>query len=141
MSTLALDPATRAGSGGRGVQLARYADLILLAIALPVFLLAGLPIVGYVAVAAGWLAQRAVQLWASVRVARVNERSAALRLIALTFMARLWLVTVAILLVGILAEDEAGLAAAILGAALVTANLAGEALIRSSAPPEGGEAR
>ncbi len=52
-------------------------------------------------------------------------------------MARLWLITIAILLVGVLADDEAGLSAAVLAAALVTANLAGEALTRA---PRAGEA-
>ena len=140
MSTLALNPSSGA-AGGRSGQIARYADLVLLALALPVFILADLPLVGYVAVAAGWLAQRAVQHWASARVAQATERTAALRLIALTFMARLWLVTIAILLVGILAEDDAGLAAAVLAAALVTVNLAGEALSRSADPGEGEGAR
>jgi hypothetical protein len=138
LSTLALEPSSGA-QAGRFAQLARWADLILLAIALPVFVLADLPIVGYVAVAAGWLAQRAVQHWAGARVAQASERTSALRLIAGTFMARLWLVTIAILLVGILADDEAGLSAAVLAAALVTANLAGEALTRS--PIEEPEAR
>ena len=134
MSTLALEPSSGASRGRLG-QIARYADLVLLAVALPVFLIAGLPIVGYLAVAAGWLAQRAVQYWAATRVAQATERTTALRVIAITFMARLWLVTISILLVGILAEDEAGLSAAILAAALVTANFAGEALTRTP-PPE-----
>jgi hypothetical protein len=97
-----------------------------------VFLLAGLPIVGYLAVAAAWLAQRAVQAWAGGRIAHADGRTSALRVIAGSFMARLWVLTIAILLVGVLADDEAGLAAAVLAAALVTANLAGEALSRPS---------
>lgn len=140
MSTLALDPSSRAEAGRTG-QLARYADLVLLAIALPVFIVADLPIVGYLAVAAAWFAQRAVQHWAGTRVAQATDRTSALRLIAGTFMARLWLVTIAILLVGILADDDAGLAAAILTAALVTANLAGEALSRPAAPRDEEERR
>ena len=132
MSTLALEPSSGA-HGGRLAQLARWADLILLAVALPVFLVADLPIAAYMAVAAAWLAQRAVQHWAATRVAQASKRTSALRLIAGTFMARLWLVTIAILLVGVLGDDEAGLSAAVLAAALVTANLAGEALMRQPA--------
>ncbi len=71
MSTLALEPSSGA-EGGRLGQIARYADLVLLALALPVFLLAGLPIVGYLAVAAGWLAQRAVQHWAGSRMTEAD---------------------------------------------------------------------
>jgi hypothetical protein len=135
LSTLALEPSSRA-DGGPASALARYADLVLLAIALPVFIAAGLPIVAYVAVAAGWLAQRAVQHWAGARMVDAAGRTSALRLIAGSFMARLWLITVAILLVGVLGDDEMGLSAAILAAPLVTANLAGEAVLRSRAQPE-----
>jgi hypothetical protein len=135
LSTLALEPSSRAG-GGPASAIARYADLVLLAIALPVFLVAGLPIAAYLAVAAGWLAQRAVQHWAGARMAEAGGRASALRLIAGSFMARLWLITIAILLVGVVGDDEMGLSAAVLAAALVTANLAGEAILRGSAQPE-----
>jgi len=137
LSTLALYPTSRTG-GGRLGQIARYADLVLLAVALPVFLIAGLPIVGYLAIAAGWLAQRAVQFWVGSRITHAEGRTSALRLIAISFMARLWLITIAILLVGVLADDDAGLSAAILAAALVTVNFAGEALTRTP-PPESGQ--
>ena len=120
------------------MQIARNADLVLLAVALPVFLLADLPIVGYLAIAGGWLAQRAVQFWAGSRMTEADGRTSALRLIAISFMARLWLITIAILLVGVLATDEAGLSAAVLAAALVTANFAGEAITRTP-PPESGQ--
>ena len=36
----------------------RFLDLVLLAVALPVFLVAGLPMLGYAAGAAAWLVQR-----------------------------------------------------------------------------------
>lgn len=110
--------------------LGRFLDLVVLALALPVFLVADLPIVAWAAIAAAWLAQRVVQAWAVGRVAHAEERTSALRVIAGTFMARLWLLTAAILIVGIAVDDEAGLAAAVLAAALVTANFAGEALAR-----------
>jgi hypothetical protein len=119
---------------------ARYADLALLVLALPVFLVTGLPMAAYGAIAAAWLAQRAIQHWAGTRMASVPGRFSALRLIAGSFIARLWLLTVAILVVGVLTDDETGLAAAVLAAALVTANLAGEALARLSAA-SGEEAR
>ena len=132
MSTLALDPSSEA-EGGRTGLLARYADLVLLFLALPVFLLAGLPIVAYLAIGAAWLVQRAIQHWAGTRMASAPGRFSALRLIAGSFIARLWLLTVAILVVGLLSDDETGLTAAVFAAALVTANLAGEALGRLSA--------
>lgn len=135
MSTLALEPSSRP-EGSRIAVAARYADLVLLAVAMPVFLLAGLPMAAYAAVGAAWLIQRAVQYLAESRMASAARRETALRLIAVSFMARLFVLTVAILLVGILADDETGLSAAVLAAALVTANLAGEAMGRLTAPPE-----
>jgi len=135
LSTLALEPSSRP-EGSRIAVAARYADLVLLAVAMPVFLLAGLPMAAYAAVGAAWLIQRAVQYLAESRMASAARRETALRLIAVSFMARLFVLTVAILLVGILADDETGLSAAVLAAALVTANLAGEAMGRLTAPPE-----
>lgn len=123
LSTLALEPSESTGLG-------RYLDLAVLVLALAVFLIADLPIVAWAAIAAAWLAQRAVQAWAVGRISAAEERTSALRVIAGTFMARLWLLTIAILVVGIAAGDEAGLSAAVLAAVLVTANFAGEALAR-----------
>jgi hypothetical protein len=108
----------------------RYLDLAVLAAALPVFLVAELPIVAWAAIAAAWLTQRAVQHWAAGRIAQAGDRTSALKVIAGTFIARLWLLTIAILVVGIAADDEAGLSAAVLAAVLVTANFAGEAIAR-----------
>jgi hypothetical protein len=132
LSTLALDPSSRSAAGRFG-QIAHYADLALLAVALPVFLIAGLPIAAYLAIGAAWLVQRTVQHWAGTRMANVPGRFSALRLIAGSFIARLWLLTVAILMVGLASDDETGLTAALFAAALVTANLAGEAIARLSA--------
>jgi hypothetical protein len=129
VSTLALDPSSGAAEGRPGT-LVRNADLALLALALPVFLLTGLPIAGYAAAAAGWLAQRALQHATQTRLARAEERTTALRLVGGSIVLRLWVVTLAVLLVGLLVDDEAGLAAAVLAAALVTAALAGEAAAR-----------
>jgi hypothetical protein len=44
----------------------RYLDLVILALALPVFLVAGLPLLGWGAAAVGWLAQRAIQVVALI---------------------------------------------------------------------------
>ena len=69
MSTLALDGSSSAPREGREGSLVRYADLALLALALPVFLLADWPMVGYAVVAVAWLVQRIVLFAADRRVA------------------------------------------------------------------------
>lgn len=105
----------------------RYADLALLALALPVFVLADLPLLGYAAAAVAWLAQHLVLALAE-RAAKTalagGERRRALGAIGAATLGRVWLVTLAILLVGLLGAREDGLAAAVLTLVLVTAHLA-----------------
>jgi hypothetical protein len=101
-----------------------------LAAALPVFLLAGLPMLGYGVAAGAWLLASAIQIAAERRVRRSLEggkRNTALGILAASTLGRVWLVAMAILLVG-LAEREAGLAGAVLAAVLVTVHLAGMAI-------------
>jgi hypothetical protein len=103
-----------------------------LAAALPVFLLADLPMVGYAVCAAAWIAASAMQLAADRHVKRSlarGNRNSALGTLAAATLGRVWLVALAILLVG-LSDREAGLAAAVLAAALVTVHLAGMAIGR-----------
>ncbi|MFN8161169.1 MAG: hypothetical protein U0R52_09050 [Solirubrobacterales bacterium] len=117
----------------------RHADLVILALALPAFLIAGWPMLGYAVIAAAWLAQAALQTAAERRSARAlaeGDRRSALGLIAGSTLGRVWLVTISILLVGGLAEREDGLAAALLGVVLVTASLAGRAFARLMEPGE-----
>jgi hypothetical protein len=114
----------------------RYLDLIVLALALPVFVLAELPLLGYGVTAGAWLLQRAIQYLAERRAAAATERRQALGLMAVTTLGRVWLVTLAILLVGLLGEDEDGLAGAVLALALFTVYLASEAFTRMGAPRE-----
>ena len=133
MSTLALDgskPAPRDTAEG---SLIRHADLALLALALPVFLVADLPIVGYAVVAVAWLVQRAVLYAAERRVAAslaAGERRTAVGVKAASTLGRAWFVAACVLLVGLLADREDGLAAAVLAAILFTAQLGGMALSR-----------
>jgi hypothetical protein len=101
-------------------------------VALPVFLLAGLPMLGYGVAAAAWLLASGIQIAAERRVRRSlagGKRNTALGILAASTLGRVWLVAMAILLVG-LAEREAGLAAAVLAAVLVTVHLAGMAIGR-----------
>ena len=126
MSTLALEGADATAEGGRPGVLLRYADLALLALALPVFVLADLPLVGYAAIAAAWLVQHAMLAWAdraSAAALARGERNRAMGIVGGTTLGRVWLVSLAILLVGLLGEREDGLAAAVLAFALVTVHL------------------
>lgn len=117
----------------------RQLDLVVLAVALPIFLIADLPLLGYVAVAASWLVGRAMHLAAErhamTSLASGNRRGA-LGGIAAATLGRVWLVALAILIVG-LGDREAGLAAALLAAAVVTAHFASLGFTRLFEPEEG----
>jgi hypothetical protein len=126
LSSLALDGSDAAGSAGRPPLAIRYPDVGLLALALPVFVVAGLPLVGYAAAAAAWIAQHLVLSFAQGRATaalRRGERRVALATIGAATLGRVWLVTLTILLVGLAGEREDGLAAAVLSLALVTTHL------------------
>ncbi len=141
MSTLALD-GSGAPSGNRAVFSLRYLDLYVLAIALPAFIVAGLPMVGYAALAAAWLLQRVVQVSAERQAKRAladGVRKNAVGLLAGSVLVRLWIVTLAILLVGLLGTREDGLAAAILAFVLVSCSLGSRALTETLDAPEAGK--
>jgi putative exporter of polyketide antibiotics len=124
------------GDSGRLPAALRYADLALLALALPLFVVAGWPLLGYAVAGGAWLAARAIGLVADRRVSRDlagGERRHALGVTAMAMLGRVWLLALAVLLVG-LAEREAGLAAALLAAALFTVYLGGQGLARLFAP-------
>lgn len=117
----------------------KYADLLVLAAALAVFLVAGLPLLGYAAAAAVWLVQRGVQMLAAGRVRdelRAGNRQKAMGIAAMTTLGRVWLMATVVLLVG-LAEREAGLAAAVLVLVLFTISFAAQGLSHLFASPEG----
>lgn len=124
MSTLALDASERQGAGASAIL--RYLDLVLLALALPVFIAADWPLLGYAVAAGAWLAQRLVLAYTDKRTARslaAGDRRDAFKTTAVSTMGRVWLVSVAVLLVGLLADREDGLAAALLVTALFTTHL------------------
>lgn len=117
----------------------KYADLLVLAAALAVFLLGGLPMLGFAAAAAAWLVQRAVQMVTAKRVKgelQAGNRQKAMGIVAMTTLGRVWGLATAVLLVG-LAEREAGLAAAVLVLVLFTVSFAAQGLAHLFGEPEG----
>jgi hypothetical protein len=133
LASLALDGASDVAGSSRGPAALRYVDLVLLAAGLPVFIAAGLPMAGYAVIAAVWLAQHAIEF-----AADRAERRAAMGWIGATTLARVWLVMLAILLVGLLSDREAGLAAAVFAVILFTVHLGGRLLARALEPEESG---
>jgi len=108
----------------------KHVDLLALAAALAVFVLGGLPLLGYAIAAGAWLAQRGVQVLAGRRVAAelaAGNRQRAMGIVAATTLGRVWLMVTAVLLGG-LAEREAGLSAAVLLLVLFTISFAAQGL-------------
>jgi hypothetical protein len=98
----------------------RYLDLVLLATALPLFVAAGLPMLGYAAGAAAWLVQRGVQALLNRRAAASRDPRVVVGLTAGSMIGRGWLVALTIFAAG-LKDEDAGLAAAVLVIVLFTA--------------------
>jgi hypothetical protein len=97
----------------------RYLDLLLVAIALPVFLAAGLPLAGWAVGGGAWVAQRVLQQYLERRAQASDDPRTVVGLLAGSMIARGWFVAIAVFLVG-LSDNEAGLAAAVLVVALFT---------------------
>jgi hypothetical protein len=108
----------------------KHVDLLVLAAALAVFVLGGLPLLGYAVAAAAWLAQRGIQVLAARRTAAelaAGNRQRAMGIVAATTLGRVWLMVTAVLLGG-LVEREAGLAAAVLLLVLFTISFAAQGI-------------
>jgi hypothetical protein len=132
VSALAVDGSKGTGEG-TAATVVRYLDVPLLLIALPVFIAADWPLLGYGVLAGVWLLQLAVERLADAQAAGALERGdrrAAMGWVGATGLGRVWLVALAVLLVG-LADRDAGLAAAVLAAVLFTVHLGGRVLSRA----------
>ncbi len=109
----------------------RYADVLLVILAAPFVVLMGLPALGYAVGAVAWILQRVI----AALVERVGRRSGdmrkALGLGIASSMARSWLVALAILGVGLTAEREDGLTAALLVLVAFTVFLATSLSLRA----------
>lgn len=111
------------------IRVLRQFDLFLLAIALPVFLIADLPLLGWGATAIGWICQRAVRHALEQRAAASDNPRTVAGIAVGSMMARAWLMALAILAAGI-TEREAGLAAGILAIVLFTAFFSTQMAVR-----------
>ena len=114
---------------GTGLTLLRNLDLALLALALPAFLVAGWPLVGYAATTAAWLVQRTIHVVATRRALATGDRRTVMGVLAGTMLGRIWLMALAVLGAG-LAEREAGVAAGVFAVMLFTVFLGTTLIIR-----------
>lgn len=131
----------------------KHVDLLVLALALPVFLAAGLPLAGYATGAVAWLAQKAIKEVSERRALDIARRSAGrpdqdtsaaiadmrkvAGLTAGSMIARGWLCALVIFGGYFLAgqDDDVGLAAAVLVIVCFTAYFATTLVLRPFAAP------
>ena len=113
----------------------RYIDLVLLALALPVFVAADLPMLGYAAGAAAWIVQRAIQLFLNRKAAAADDPRKVVAIVAGSMIGRGWLVALTIFAAG-LEDNDAGLAAAVLVIVLFTAYFTVSMIMRPFEKPE-----
>ncbi len=111
------------------MTLLRYLDLLLVVLALPVFLAAGLPLAGWGVGAGAWCVQRGLQLYTNRRARAADDPRTVVGVLAGSMIARGWLVAIAIFLVG-LNDNHAGLAAAVLVIALFTVYFTAGMIVR-----------
>ena len=126
------------------MEILRNIDLLVLLVALPAFILLDAPLVAWAVTGGAWIAGR-IGMEAAAhkrrRALAAANRNAALGVTAMAVMGRVWLLALAILLVGLLDEREAGLAAALLALALVTAHLGASFLTHLLDPEADGTVR
>jgi hypothetical protein len=99
----------------------RHLDLVLLALALPLFIAAGWPLLGYGAGAFAWLAQKAIKAWLERKAATAETPRAIAGILTGSMIGRGWLVAITIFAAGVGSGDDAvGLGAAVLVISLFT---------------------
>lgn len=102
----------------------RNIDLVLLAVALPVFLVANLPIIGWATAAVIWIAWRGIGEWTD-RKARAIGSSNPGKLAGIatgSLIGRGWMMGLVLIAVGLLTNDKTGLSAALLCVVLFTSS-------------------
>lgn len=111
------------------LRMLRFMDFAVLALALAIFVVAGLPLLGWAGAAFGWLLQRTIQHFIEKRARESDDPRTVAGLLTGSMIARGWLVAGSIFVVG-LTEREAGLSAAILAITLFTFYFTGQLIGR-----------
>lgn len=120
------EPVASEQAGAGASAIVRHLDLVLLAAALPLFVAADWPMLGYAVAAGAWIAQRLLLAYTNARTARslaAGNRREAFRTTAISGLGRVWFVSACALVVGLVVDREDGLAAALLLTALFTVQL------------------
>jgi hypothetical protein len=137
MSTHAVDTRTEDPTA---VKVLRNLDLGILTVALPIFIAAGWPILGWVTGAGLYVFQRMLRAFLERRAERAEDPRTTVGLLAGSMIGRGWLVAGVILTVGLVTDSETGLSAAVLFLATFTVAFTMTLAMRAgeSVPPKRG---
>ena len=106
-----------------GARLLRNLDLVVLIVALPVFIAAKLPLLGWGATTGAWLVVHYLQAYLERRAFAKRDRRLAIRARAASLIARLYVVGLTVLGAGLL-QHKAGAAAGALAVVVFTVHFA-----------------
>ena len=116
----------------------RNVDIPAFAVALVLFLVAGLPLAGWATAAGAWVVQRGIDELAKRRAEAADDVRTRVGLLAGSMILRGWVVAGIIIAVG-LKDDDAGLAGAVLFLLVFTLQLTMTMAMRPfETPPRGG---
>ena len=103
-----------------GLRIVRNVDVALLVLAIPVWIAAQLPALGWIAAAASWMIARWFQTFAERRALEKGKRQAMLAARAASLLGRLYLVTIAVFVAGLI-DHKAGVSGGVLAVVVFTA--------------------
>jgi TctA family transporter len=108
----------------------RYLDVVVVVLAAPFVILTGAPVLGYAVGAAAWIVTRVAGVVIERAARRRRDARAVAALNLTVLLGRVWVVGLSILAVGLAADREDGLMAALLALVAFTVYLATSLIIR-----------
>jgi len=108
----------------------RYLDVVIVVLAAPFVILTGAPVLGYLVGAGAWIVTRIAGVVAERAAARRNDARTVAALNLAVLLGRVWIVGLSILAVGLAADREDGLMAALTALVAFTVYLATSLIIR-----------
>jgi hypothetical protein len=112
------------------VSVLRNLDLVLLALALPVFVVAGLPLLGYATALVIWLMWRAIGAYAERKAREATDLARVAAITSGSVIGRGWLLGLTLVGAGLAAGDDVGLSAALLCVVLFTVSFTTRLVVR-----------
>jgi len=92
----------------------KYADVAILVVALPIFIVASWPLLGWVVGAVVWLMWRGIGAWADRRAIAAEDMRTFVGIETAAMIGRGWLMGLTLIAAGLLLGNDVGLSAAVL---------------------------